>query len=277
MRARACFAVVAAAFVVACGSSDGGGDASGDQGGGGSDAAGSGGTAVAGKGGTSAKGGASGGSGKGGASGAAGKAGSGGTATGGGAGKGGSSGSAGSGAGGGAGGSGKGGSSGAAGGKAGSAGAGTAGAAGSSAGSLEAARTLCVDTINKYRKTVNLPPYTRWTSEEQCVDQEAMVDGMMNMPHHSFSTAHMCGGYGQNECPNYGPDPIASLPGCLAQMWGEKDLATCSGCASCDFPFQSCMNCPFQGCGHYLNMKSSAFTTVACGFWTGGWYAQDFQ
>jgi hypothetical protein len=30
-------------------------------------------------------------------------------------------------------------------------------------------------------------------------------------------------------------------------------------------------------CGHYLNMKSTVLTQVACGFSTVGWYAQDFK
>jgi NAD-dependent dihydropyrimidine dehydrogenase PreA subunit len=278
MMLRSCLLFASAAMLFACGSSDsGGGDTSGDEGAGGSDAAGLGGTSSAG---AAGKAGASGGAGKAGAAGAAGKGGASGAA-----GKGGAAGASGGAAGGTAG---KGGASGAGGGAAGKAGTGGAGGSGkagasgagtggSATGGFEQARQLCLDTINMYRKSVNLSPYTRWTKEEQCVDQEATEDGMMNMPHHSFSTAHMCGGYGQNECPNYGPDPIASLPGCLAQMWAEKDSPACSGCGSCDFPFQGCTSCPFQMCGHYLNMKSTAFTTVACGFWSGGWYAQDFE
>ena len=61
----------------------------------------------------------------------------------------------------------------------------------------------------------------------------------------------------------------------------KNGQAICSGCATCDFPYQGCTNCQFSGstgeCGHYLNMKSSVLSTVACGFSTVGWYAQDFK
>jgi hypothetical protein len=148
-----------------------------------------------------------------------------------------------------------------------------------SAGGSTAPAQLCVDTINGYRATRGLPPYQRWSANEPCVGQEAETDGTMMIAHYSFGHTHMCGGYGQDECPYYASNPLDS-PGiteCLALMWAEKDKAECSGCDACDFPYQGCTSCSFEACGHFLNMKSSAFSMVACGFWTGGWYAQDFQ
>lgn len=161
----------------------------------------------------------------------------------------------------------------------GTAGTGTAGTgtAGSNPGDpFDQYRTLCVNTVNMYRATKGLPPLDRWTSAESCVDSECSVDGMANSPHKAFSSGMSCGANGQNECPGYGTNYASSLPQCLGQMWAEKDKAECAGCETCDFPYNNCTNCPFQPCGHYLNMKSKKFTKVACGFWDGGWYAQNY-
>lgn len=146
-------------------------------------------------------------------------------------------------------------------------------------GGGDGAAQLCVDTINQYRATRGLPPYQRWASNEACVSQEAKTDGMQMQAHYSFSQQHMCGGYAQDECPNWSPDPLNGngIVQCLGAMWAEKDKAECSGCDACDFPYQGCTNCAFQACGHFLNMKSAAFSMVACGFADSGWYAQDFQ
>jgi len=155
----------------------------------------------------------------------------------------------------------------------------TATTATTSSGSSMDPTQLCVDTINGYRATRGLPPYARWTSDEACVSQEAQTDGTMMSAHYSFMHSHMCGGSAEDECPNYAPNPLGS-PGikqCLAQMWAEKDKPACSGCDTCDFPYQGCTNCTFSDCGHFLNMKSSMLSAVACGYWSGGWYAQDFQ
>ncbi len=161
----------------------------------------------------------------------------------------------------------------------GSAGKGTAGSgAGGSNPSdpFDPYRTLCVDTINQYRATKSLPPLDRWTSAEACVDSNAEIDGKANQAHKAFSSGQSCGAYGQNECPGWGTNYASAVPGCLKMMWDEKDKAVCSGCETCEFPYQGCKNCEFQACGHYLNMKSTKFSKVACGFWDGGWYAQNF-
>ncbi|HVY49534.1 MAG TPA: hypothetical protein VHB21_26760 [Minicystis sp.] len=143
---------------------------------------------------------------------------------------------------------------------------------------------LCVDIINQYRATRGLTAYARWSADEMCVDGEAATDGMMMSPHYAFMHGQTCSAYAQNECPNYASDPTAPNDGiaaCLQLMWNEKNQPGCAGCDSCDFPYQNCTNCQFDGpttvCGHYLNMKSSVLSTVACGFWSGGWYAQDFK
>ncbi len=144
-------------------------------------------------------------------------------------------------------------------------------------------RQECVDKINALRATKGLSPYQRWTSAEACVDQQATYDEQNNVAHDAFTNNvyPACNGYGQNECPGWGPGGISA---CLDQMWAEKDQAGCSGCDACDTftIFQgTCPNCSFNGsvvCGHYVNMSSKDFAGAACGFSSlGGWDAINFQ
>lgn len=124
---------------------------------------------------------------------------------------------------------------------------------------LDAARQLCVDTINMYRATLGLPPYARWTDAEGCSDAEALADGQSDTPHGAFG---MCNEFAQNECPGWPGPPDQSLPGCLADMWAEG-------------PGED-----FNKHGHYINMSSEQYTRVACGFAEvgGGWWmVQNFQ
>ena len=123
----------------------------------------------------------------------------------------------------------------------------------------EAARQICVDTINMYRATLGLPPYARWTDAESCSDDEAMSDLQSQTPHGAFG---MCGEWAQNECPGWPGPPDQSLPDCLAQMWAEG-------------PGQD-----FNLHGHYINMSSEMYTRVACGFAEVNgefWMVQNFQ
>ncbi|MEZ4451575.1 MAG: CAP domain-containing protein [Nannocystaceae bacterium] len=125
----------------------------------------------------------------------------------------------------------------------------------------DAAAQACVDEINMYRAMLDLPPYERWASAETCADGEAESDAMTNTPHGAFGE---CGEWAQNECPGWpAGDPIGSLKGCLAQMWAEGP------------------GMDFNTHGHYINMSSTKYTKVACGFYvTGGnklWAVQDFQ
>ncbi len=123
----------------------------------------------------------------------------------------------------------------------------------------EAARQLCVDTINMYRATIGLPPYERWFDAETCSDGEAQSDGQSGVPHGAFG---MCGEFAQNECPGWPAPAEQSLPGCLAQMWAEGP------------------GDDFNTHGHYINMSSETYTRVSCGFAEGQgglWMLQNFQ
>lgn len=124
----------------------------------------------------------------------------------------------------------------------------------------EAARSLCVEIVNEYRATLELAPYARWTDGESCADGEARSDSETGVPHGAFPR---CEELAQNECPGW-PGPVeAMLEGCLAGMWAEG-------------PGED-----FETHGHYINMSSTAYSEVACGFHTaaGGamWSVQNFR
>jgi hypothetical protein len=133
----------------------------------------------------------------------------------------------------------------------------------SSAPSNNDAEQICVDTINSYRAQLGLPAYKRWTTNESCADSQAKSDSETNIPHGAFSN-NTCPGNAQNECPGWPGPPEQMIPQCLAMMWAEGP------------------GTDFNTHGHYLNMSSTSFTKVACGFFTMSdgttvWAVQDFQ
>ncbi len=121
----------------------------------------------------------------------------------------------------------------------------------------------CVARINQFRAECQcLPPLERWTEGESCADMHAEYDS--TRPPHSGFRDGICenGGFGQNECPGWG-SVSSVIDGCLQLMWDEG-------------PGE-----PFEEHGHYINMSSTSFTRVACGFYTtpGGelWAVQNFR
>jgi hypothetical protein len=145
-------------------------------------------------------------------------------------------------------------------------------------GGLDAVRQLCVDTINMYRATLNLPPLMRATpSDEACSDMGAMKDGSGGGAH---SSAGMCPGFGaQDSCPQLpvggGQTLESSLKQCLAQMWAEGPPP--GTVQACIMDYTGC----FLQHGHYINMSSSTSTVVSCGFYmvsgNSYWGNQDFK
>jgi hypothetical protein len=120
----------------------------------------------------------------------------------------------------------------------------------------------CVDRINQFRAECQcLPPLGRWTSGEACADQDAEYDST-NGAHAGFIDNICESGWAQNECPDW-PSVDVVVEGCLQAMWDEG-------------PGE-----PFEAHGHYINMSSTDYTEVACGFYTtpGGtvWAAQSFR
>lgn len=119
-------------------------------------------------------------------------------------------------------------------------------------------RDDCVDRINAFRATESLPPLARWTDAESCSDDQADLDSNGGGPHGNFG---MCEEFAQNTCPGW-PSTDAVIQGCLQAMWDEG-------------PGE-----PFSEHGHYINMSSSTYTQVACGFYedeNGVWASQNFR
>ena len=126
--------------------------------------------------------------------------------------------------------------------------------------SYPAAAEDCVRIINEYRATLGLPAYQRWAGDEECADGQAKSDSETSTPHSSFGR---CGEMAQNECPGWSGSPGTMIGSCLQMMWAEGPGSD------------------FSAHGHYINMSSTSYTKVACGFYVtpGGrvWSVQDFR
>ncbi len=137
---------------------------------------------------------------------------------------------------------------------------GTGGSDDATGSKYPAAAEDCVQTINEYRASIGLPPYQRWTATEACADDEAKNDAEMNRPHGSFGS---CGEWAQNTCPGWPGTPESMIGTCLQMMWAEGPGSD------------------FSTHGHYLNMSSTSYTKVACGFYVtpkgSVWTLQDFR
>jgi hypothetical protein len=133
------------------------------------------------------------------------------------------------------------------------------GATGGSGGGAGDPHQQCVDTINQFRATVGLPAYARWNDEEACADSQAQSDAEAMMVHTTFM---QCGEKAANECAGWVGPADTMIGPCLQQMWNEGPGS--------DFPTH----------GDYINMTSTQYTKVACGFYTlpNGivWALQDF-
>ncbi len=111
-----------------------------------------------------------------------------------------------------------------------------------------AAREQCVTLTNNYRARVGMKPVARRADKDACADAEAAADGRSGQAHGAFGT--FCKGAGaQNECPGWSAaNPERSLAECLESM------------------FQEGPGEPYSAHGHYLNMTSSRYSGVVCGF-----------
>jgi hypothetical protein len=128
------------------------------------------------------------------------------------------------------------------------------------AGQFDQAAEDCVSAINADRATLKLAPYTRWSAEESCAGGQAETDSESGVPHSAFGT---CGEHAQDECPGWPGPPDTMITQCLAQMWAEGP------------------GTDFSTHGHFINMSSTAYTMVACGFYVESdgsvWATQDFM
>ncbi len=139
-------------------------------------------------------------------------------------------------------------------------GGGSGGGGGATGSSYPAAAEDCVQDINQYRASNGLPPYQRWTDAEACADDETKKDAERNKPHGSFGS---CGEWAQNTCPGWSGTPESMIGTCLQKMWAEGPGSD------------------FSTHGHYINMSSTRYMQVACGFFVtpegGVWTVQDFR
>jgi hypothetical protein len=127
----------------------------------------------------------------------------------------------------------------------------------------EVERIKCVDEINAYRATEDKYPYARWIEGEECADSHAENDAHTGIAHDGFSKDR-CGAWAQNECPGYriSSSVEAVVEDCLKGMWNEG-------------PGE-----PYSEHGHYINMSSTRYTMVACGFYEIEgriWLVQNFK
>jgi hypothetical protein len=165
---------------------------------------------------------------------------------------------------------------------------------------FSAARTACINEINKLRTQNGHAAYNLWTSGsiDQCVDEQATYDQAHNSAHSAWmnNVYPTCNGYGQDECLGYGISP-SQVVACLDAMWNERNQPNCQGCDACNSTqltqqVMACQNtstCDFYGtnqpkygeCGHYVNMSANYFSYAACGFSTAGgsgqWAVQNFK
>lgn len=137
-------------------------------------------------------------------------------------------------------------------------------------------REDCLAKINEYRATEGMKPLALASDEKQtCADKQSADDLAKNSAHGHFKA---CGEWAQNSGPNFSTswqkNASAVAEYYLDMMWDEKKLVE-SGERDPD------NGDDFSYIGHYLNMKNSGATTVACGIALSadgktGWFNVDF-
>ena len=138
-------------------------------------------------------------------------------------------------------------------------------------------REDCLAKINEYRATEDLKPLTLASEEKQtCADKQSADDLKSNEAHGHFGD---CGEFAQNSGPNFSgnfqKNASAVAEYYLKMMWEEDKALVTSGKRDPekkeDYPY----------IGHYLNMKNTNYTKVACGITLSedgkkGWFNVDF-
>ena len=132
-------------------------------------------------------------------------------------------------------------------------------------------REDCLAKINEYRATENLKPLTLASEEKQtCADKQSADDLASNEAHGHFGD---CGEFAQNSGPNFSgnfqKNASAVVEYYLKMMWEDEKAKAEQGVTE------------YAQIGHYLNMKSTSYTKVACGIALSadgkkGWFNVDF-
>jgi hypothetical protein len=157
-----------------------------------------------------------------------------------------------------------------------------------------AARTACINEINRLRATQGHAVLALWTGTniDTCVDEQATSDEASGIAHQAWGKTPkaVCDGNAQDECEGQGVD-AAGVVSCLDSMWAEQYQSNCTGCAACSGAFfdpndpSACPGCDYFGndgneCGHYVNMSADWLAKVDCGFATAAhdtWSTQNFS
>jgi uncharacterized protein YkwD len=122
----------------------------------------------------------------------------------------------------------------------------------------------CVDVINTYRATLNVPAYTRSSALEAFAATGAESDSQTGTAHGHFIATSGGNGiaFAENEVPGWPLAQYGSVSAILDQgfqmMWAEG-----------------------PGGGHYENMSSTQYTSAGCGTYTTSdgmvWITTDFK
>lgn len=122
-------------------------------------------------------------------------------------------------------------------------------------------RDYCLKAINAKRATEDLAPLVRANEErEACVIQQAADDMAMNKGHGNFGN---CKESAQNSGPNINPKWYKTekeiVDTYVNMMWDDEKKLVTSGERDPN------KDSDYSYIGHYLNMKNTRYTSVACG------------
>jgi hypothetical protein len=122
--------------------------------------------------------------------------------------------------------------------------------------------------VNQFRACVCLPALPRNPDAESCLNQQSEYDSTHEA--HAGFKAEVCKprGNAQNECPGWGSETQV-VKGCIQQMFDEGVP-----------PDDPCEGDCYQKHGHFINMTSTKYKSVACGKFTTSkgevWSVQNF-
>ena len=122
-------------------------------------------------------------------------------------------------------------------------------------------RDYCLEVINAKRATEDLKPLARANEDrEACVTQQAADDMAMNKGHGNFGN---CKESAQNSGPNINPKWYKTekdiVDAYVNMMWDDEKALVTSGERDPN------KDSDYSYIGHYLNMKNTRYTSVACG------------
>jgi hypothetical protein len=108
----------------------------------------------------------------------------------------------------------------------------------------------CVQLVNGYRATVQLPPLAVWTDSVGCLAGQAGKDATADKAHGNFG---MCKEAAQNTCPGWVADTsresLADVVGrCVESMWSEGPGSD------------------YSKHGHYTNMTNPKYAKLGCAY-----------